>query len=175
MSYVKGSMREADAVVAIVDVSQPDRQEIVLEMVQPPPAPAETPPMLVVLNKADKMSEEDVEYWEVRLHCISSHICLQGRCRDRPGRTACLLAWTHANNRYAVLNTRCTHTTEQEATTGIILATGHTPDCSKLVCILQTMVRSPLQPQQTHWTISLSCTRTVLPASISTLPLQCVK
>lgn len=69
MSYVKGSMREADAVVAIVDVSQPDRQEMVLEMVQPPPAPAETPPMLVVLNKADKMSEEDVEYWEVRSHC----------------------------------------------------------------------------------------------------------
>lgn len=69
MSYVKGSMREADAVVAIVDASQPDRQEAVLEMVQPPLPPADTPPMLVVLNKVDKMDEEDVEHWEVRGLC----------------------------------------------------------------------------------------------------------
>lgn len=75
MSYVKGSMREADAVVAIVDASQPERQEAVLEMVQPPPPPADTPPMLVVLNKVDKMEKEDIEYWEVRLLCHSRTAC----------------------------------------------------------------------------------------------------
>lgn len=75
MSYVKGSMRDADAVVAIVDVSQPDRQDEVLEMVQPPPPPAEVPPMLVVLNKADKMPDEDVEVWEVRFPPVAWLAC----------------------------------------------------------------------------------------------------
>jgi GTPase Era involved in 16S rRNA processing len=66
MSYVKGAIRDADAVVAIVDASDREASESVLAMVQPPADKDDQPPMLVVLNKDDLLDEQQKVEVEVR-------------------------------------------------------------------------------------------------------------
>ena len=62
MAFVKASMRQADALVAIVDMTR--SQQEVLNMVQPP-AEGDRPPMLVALNKCDQCTEEEIKDIEV--------------------------------------------------------------------------------------------------------------
>lgn len=65
MSVVKTAMREADAVVAIVDVAR--SPEAVLAMVQPPPD-FQGPPLCVVLNKMDLVTPERLA--EIKVRCL---------------------------------------------------------------------------------------------------------
>jgi GTPase Era involved in 16S rRNA processing len=68
MSVVKTAMREADAVVAIVDCSR--KPEAVLGMVQPPPG-FEGPPMCVVLNKLDLITADRLSELKVCFFCLA--------------------------------------------------------------------------------------------------------
>ena len=63
MGAVKSAMRDADSIVALVDVTH-GREEL-LEMLQPP-AQREGPPMLIVLNKIDLVSEGEAEEAKAR-------------------------------------------------------------------------------------------------------------
>jgi GTPase Era involved in 16S rRNA processing len=67
MSFVKASMKQADALVAIVDIRHEPGE--LLAMLQPPKS-AERPPMLVALNKADLCSAQEVAAAEV---CSCKH------------------------------------------------------------------------------------------------------
>ena len=71
MGFVKKAMREADAIVAIIDSSH-DPEEV-LDMIQPP-ANTETPPMCIVLNKQDLLSADRLSELTVRRTCCLSPI-----------------------------------------------------------------------------------------------------
>lgn len=81
MGAVKSAMRDCDALVALVDVTH-GRDEL-LEMLQPPPD-RKGPPMLIVLNKVDLVSEAEAEEAKVRTGvacrpCCAA-LCLCGAC-----------------------------------------------------------------------------------------------
>lgn len=73
MSFVKSSMRQADGIVAIVDITR--SAQAVLDMIQPPPNYS-GPPMLVVLNKIDMCEEtSEVKEAEVRPALAFGLVC----------------------------------------------------------------------------------------------------
>ena len=64
MAAVKACMRQADAIVAIVDITRSQKE--VLSMINPPKESSpDRPPMLVALNKADLCSPEKLEETKV--------------------------------------------------------------------------------------------------------------
>lgn len=67
MGAVKSAMRDADSVVALVDVTK-DREDM-LAMLQPPKG-KERPPMLVALNKIDLLKQAETKEAVV---CSCSH------------------------------------------------------------------------------------------------------
>jgi GTPase Era involved in 16S rRNA processing len=73
MSFVKSSMRQADGIVAIVDITR--SAQSVLDMIQPPPNYS-GPPILVVLNKIDRCeTKSEVEEAEVRPALFIRLVC----------------------------------------------------------------------------------------------------
>ena len=82
MAAVKACMRQADAIVAIVDITRSQKE--VLSMINPPKESSpDRPPMLVALNKADLCSPEKL---------AETKVCFAYKCTACPGTHAAWLA-----------------------------------------------------------------------------------
>ena len=80
MGFVKTAMRDADAIVAIVDLQRSARE--VLEMIQPPQG-YDGPPILVVLNKADALPAAKIDEAVVCLSLLVVMRCPRQRSTKR--------------------------------------------------------------------------------------------
>jgi GTPase Era involved in 16S rRNA processing len=75
MSAVKSAMKDADSIVALVDVTK-DREDL-LAMLQPPQG-RKRPPMLVALNKIDLLKQSEAK--DVVVCSTSSQMNRQALC-----------------------------------------------------------------------------------------------